>query len=495
MTDYGVNTNGFTRKTFAEIRADIESNVRAKPAFGQKISLTEYDPLGQVVGVMTDQFDQLWTLFEALFNGLWAHSAEGFALDAVCQLLGIFRLQPTKTVVVAQLEGDPNETIPAGRLAMTDDTNDVYELQSDVPLGPDGKGSGTFLAQEAGRKQCLAGRLSLIVTPHVFWDSVVNLIDGIPGNNVELDDELRARRFRSLQASGSSTCQAIQSALQQEVENVTDALVIENDTDSTDADGRPMKSVEAMVFGGEHDDIAEKLWEHKPAGIKMFGNTTAIVYDSRGYAHSVDYSRPVETGIWMHVKIVVGPEFTQGAKQKMLITIDTDTDGDYELTINEFTFSYAAFGKTQIEIAAALVADIESGKALADRWSPTTCTDNLDGSFSVECDYKGVPLLFTIDADKMSIETETPLFGDQQQIIENIVTFAETYQLINVDVRRFLYFEPVGDVDNVWGAEIYLGVDPAPVGTANITIPQTGNTSEKALVPSTRITVEIVTSL
>lgn len=499
LAGFGITPAGFRRPTFSQVIEDLKSRIRAKPGFGQKAALTEDFPEGQIAGVMADVLDQQWGVHEGCFNSLWESSSEGNRLDAVCQLIGVFRLKATYTITVAILQGDAGETIPAGIVAQTDDTGDYYEMTAPVLLSGTGSGTGIFVAVETGARSCLAGRLNIIITGDPHLSSVVNLVDGVPGRLVEEDADLRARRHRTLQAAGASTTHALEAALLQEVANVTDAYVVENDTDYPDADGRPMKSVEAMVYGGVHDDIADKIWEHKAGGIGYFGNTECIKYDSRSRAQTFYYSRPVETDPWFHVKIVVGPEFNQGTQHTLSITINTDTDGDYEVTVNEFTFTHAAVGETKAQIAAALVVLIEAGISGALKWTPLTVPIVVDGVDSnvmhLECEYPGVPLVITVDEDKMTLDEEVACTGDQQTVITNMVTFGFSTQLINTPIRRYLYFEPVGDVDNIWGAEIYLDVTPVPIVTDNIDIPLTGDTSGKAIVLSTRITVEIVGSL
>lgn len=69
--------------------------------------------------------------------------------------------------------------------------------------------------------------------------------------------------------------------------------------------GRFPKSFEAVVQGGSNEDIANKIWETKPAGIDTFGNTSFIITDSMGFQHAINFSRPQEIFIWVEVDLTL----------------------------------------------------------------------------------------------------------------------------------------------------------------------------------------------
>jgi uncharacterized phage protein gp47/JayE len=133
--------------------------------------------------------------------------------------------------------------------------------------------------------------ITSIDTPVNGVTSVTNLTSLVVGRDVETDDELRIRRARRAQQAGKATPEAIARALEN-LQGVSDAFVVENRTLSTDVDGRPPKSYEAIVVGGEVTNIAETIWENGPAGIETYGNISQIVVDSNGDPHTISFSRP-----------------------------------------------------------------------------------------------------------------------------------------------------------------------------------------------------------
>lgn len=137
-----------------------------------------------------------------------------------------------------------------------------------------------------------AGSVTQIDTTLSGLDSVTNLASLIAGRSVETDDELRIRRALSASRVGKATPEAIARAIEA-LQGVTEAFVIGNRTLVTDGDGRPGKSYEVVVVGGELQNIADTIWDVGPAGIETYGSINVSVEDSNGDFHTINFSRPV----------------------------------------------------------------------------------------------------------------------------------------------------------------------------------------------------------
>lgn len=120
------------------------------------------------------------------------------------------------------------------------------------------------------------------------------------GRTVETDEELRARLQTSRQIAGVATVPAITAALGA-LTGVYSASIIENRTTVPDSDGRPAKSYECIVEGGNPNQIANTIWETKPAGVETFGSITTTITDSTGNTQVINWSRP--TAIYLHVRV------------------------------------------------------------------------------------------------------------------------------------------------------------------------------------------------
>lgn len=161
--------------------------------------------------------------------------------------------------------------------------------------------AGDFTATTTGANALPANTLTEIVTPEPGVDAVTNPSAGSTGRAEETDAELRIRRDQTLLA-GLSTEEAIRTQLLNRVENIQQASVGSNRTLTGDGDGRPPKSLEAVVEGGTDEDIGQVIWESAPGGIEIFGSTLVVVVDSEGNNQNVYFSRP--TAVYIHVNIV-----------------------------------------------------------------------------------------------------------------------------------------------------------------------------------------------
>lgn len=201
---------------------------------------------------------------------------------------------------------------------LSDDLSVAFSIDVDPQL-PDGSERlalsllhtpQIYECTEDGPVLALTGKVDTIDTPITGWTSVTNLKDGTLGRIAETDTELRIRRLLALRTGGKSTLEAILGALLTEVTGVTRAKVYENRTDSTDADGRPPHSFEAVVSGGTDADVAKKIWDNKPAGIQMFGSTTSVVKDTNGNDQTVNFNRPTAISIYVRVEVTTYAEET-----------------------------------------------------------------------------------------------------------------------------------------------------------------------------------------
>ncbi len=162
--------------------------------------------------------------------------------------------------------------------------------------------AGNFVAKEKGARFVPANTLNEIQTAVAGWESITNPVDGVSGRNVETDAELRLRRRQSVSFPAIATVDSILAKLL-EVEDVQAAVVYENDTDATDANGVPAHHVWVIAQGGEDSDIAQIIYETKAGGVGTFGDTT-VQYDSQsGQTYNIDFERPTETQLYVDMTI------------------------------------------------------------------------------------------------------------------------------------------------------------------------------------------------
>lgn len=301
---YGLTPEGFNAKTLAEIKAALEDDFRA--TFGAQINLLPRSNMGQFIGIMSEPLAELWELLELLYSELSADGATGANLDNVAALTGTVRAAPTQTRVLATLVGTGLTTIPAGSIAQVSTTGTRFSLVETVQIPESGTLVGAeFVAVEYGPKVCPAATLTVIGTPVAGWDSVTNPADAFfLGSDLETDAALRLRRELELRAKGNAALEPVrQRVLDSDPGAIAQAVVFQNDTDSTDGDGLPPHSIEVLVQGGDSNKIAQAILDSKAAGIQTYGTTSGSAVDSEGVTQTVYFSRPTVLNVYVTIDV------------------------------------------------------------------------------------------------------------------------------------------------------------------------------------------------
>lgn len=156
-----------------------------------------------------------------------------------------------------------------------------------------------FYAVETGALNPAIGTVNKIVTQIAGWTSALNESAAYPGRAIETDTELRLRYLSTVMAQGVAMVESIRANLMQNVSGVTAAIVFENTNDTTDSEGRPPHSIEAVVQGGDNNNIAAMIWKKKAAGIDTHGSISVAVTDTQGIQHTIKFNRPTEVPIYL----------------------------------------------------------------------------------------------------------------------------------------------------------------------------------------------------
>ena len=302
----GLTSSGFEAKTLAEILADIETAQRA--TIDPTLDTSAESVVGNLNASVATKLRELWELLAILYAARSPRNASLEALDGLCAITGTTRKSATKGTVELTLTIRHGSTVPAGSVVNVagDATNRWKTLEAKTNnAGAVGSYAALTVAAEAesaGHVLAYAHTITEITTPVSGWAYVDNTLDADPGRDVETDAALRLRREREVQGAGAGTVGAITAALSA-VASVRQVVVFENATDTTDADGLPPHSLEAMVLGGSESEIRAALWATKPAGIRTHGSTTGTTLDAGGVARSVSFTRPSEVAVYLTLAV------------------------------------------------------------------------------------------------------------------------------------------------------------------------------------------------
>ena len=323
---YGITTTGFNSKTLSEIISETEASF--KTSFGDAINLQETSPLGQIKGVLDERISLLWELSQAVYNSQYPNTAEGISLDNIASINNISRLSAKKSTVTATITGTPFTVVSSGFIAYVSGNEYAqFETTQDYTIESGGTVDVEMYAVNTGPVVASSGTLTEIQSPTGGVDSITNALDAELGRDIETDSDFKIRRLTFLQRSGTATIEGIRNNLISNVEDVANALVVENNTLTTDSNGRPPKSIEVYVLGGANADIASAIFNSKPAGISTYGGITETVFDSQLQTHSISFSRSTEIDIYLIVNITKNTDISQGD----VYPIDGDTQIENEI--------------------------------------------------------------------------------------------------------------------------------------------------------------------
>ena len=328
MPNFGLTGKGLRRKRYIDVLESMES--RARELFGENINLSERSPLGLFLRLIAWSIGIVWQVVEDVYNSAFVDTAEGHSLDKVALYIGITRRPATRATGTVKFTGDDNTVIDEGFLLETED-GVQFETTEEVEIEA-GEATAEIRAVEPGTDGNVpASTITEIVNPIEGLDSATNPEETTGGRNKETDAELRERYLDSVAKGGASTIDSIRASLL-DIDDVRAALVIENHTMETDGDGRPPKSFESYVLGGDAQEVANTILQTKAAGIQAYGTESEIVEDDAGQEHTIGFTYADEVNIEVNITKTTNEEYPEDGDERMVTEIikyigGSDEDG------------------------------------------------------------------------------------------------------------------------------------------------------------------------
>lgn len=298
MPTWGITETGFYLPRYAEIRAQIVADWRSR--FGEDRRTDDKSSDGHLISLLASSESVLWEQAALAYASAFVDTASGASLDLALEPLIGPRLGAEPTRVDVFVSGTPGYTIPSNfAIALNDADGPRFTIAASVDIGGGGNVTTQFDADETGPIVVPAGATWAIVTPDGDIFGVANAAAGVTGRDQETDQEYRERwreatRFGRLQS------------LLRALDGVTEAALFENDTDTPDPVWNKTHWAEALVLGGDPDEIAQVLWDNKCHGIEYVGNTSGTATDSDGAARVIYFSIPTPVDVWIEIDVTPG---------------------------------------------------------------------------------------------------------------------------------------------------------------------------------------------
>lgn len=274
--------------------------------YGADVYLGADSQDGQYLAIVAQDLFDACSFGGSVYNSFSPVSGQGVGLSRNVKINGIERGAATNSTVDLVITGT-NGTQLNNAIAV-----DILQQQWSIPTGTIIPSSGTITvtatAVVQGAIQALANTVTGIFTPTQGWQTVNNPAAATAGTAGETDAELRARQITSVALPSLTVLEGTLGAVEN-VSGVTQAVIYENDTGSTDSNGLPAHSFSVVASGGDDTAVAQAIQIKKTPGTQTYGTTSVTVFDSKGMPLVINYYRPTQATINVQVTITTNSNY------------------------------------------------------------------------------------------------------------------------------------------------------------------------------------------
>src|SRR5690625_5146812 len=273
---FGLTKQGLRMPRAADFLEHMISHYEAET--GETVIRSRDSPLYMSFVAASEIYGKQAESVAAVHDSKDPETATGFALDVLCQMVGVKRHLAKPSTVELELSGDPGVVVPAKR-QVQDVNRKRWTTVEEVTIGEGGTVRVMAVANEVGPIHAEAGTLTIMHTPVAGWLAVTNPAAATPGRDRETDEQLRTRRQLSLMLRRGSSRSGIRGRLLA-LDFIRSAQVFDNPTPVprtvAGVEAEP-NSVVAYVFphreltDDERKEIAGTLVKSVAAGVTTSG--------------------------------------------------------------------------------------------------------------------------------------------------------------------------------------------------------------------------------
>ncbi len=307
-----IDANGIQIKSYSDIVTDIINGTSVVPGliaiYGSDINVDSNTPDGQWINIFALAELDIEQLIVSAYNSFDPTQAVGVALDALCQLNSSSLLRKggiyTEVAVTVNTTGAVSLSgqDSSSPYTISDANGNQFQLISSTTTS-NGDNTLDFRAVQIGFLQILPNTLTVAVSVIAGVNTVNNPSSPYQvGSNQETDSQLRIRRAASTAIPSQGFNQSLYGGLNQ-IDGLTQAIVNENTTGSTNGDGVPGHSIWTIVNGGSDEDVADVIYTYRNAGCGMYGSTTVAVTQSDGTMFDIEFSRAIDQDLFLHITV------------------------------------------------------------------------------------------------------------------------------------------------------------------------------------------------
>jgi len=324
-----ITSTGLTIESLNTILQNLEDGL--KLIYGNDINVNSNSPDGQLINLIAQTKIDLLELIQQIYNSFDPDKAIGRVLDERVAINNIQRKAGTYTFQEVEittdralnldgLDDEANDPDGVGYTVADDEGNEFVLLDSQI-IASAGTYAFTFRAKNLGKVETLPNTITnpvdiILGITNINNPSVATSI----GEDEETDVELRLRREKSIALASLGYLDGLLGALLN-ISDVSDAVVFENITDTTDSDGIPAHSIWAIIEGGANTDIAEVLYTKKSYGSGMKGTVLVEITGENGLVFPARFDRPSPKDLYIRfdLKPTTGSSFDLDAIKDYIV--------------------------------------------------------------------------------------------------------------------------------------------------------------------------------
>jgi uncharacterized phage protein gp47/JayE len=297
MPQFGLTNTGFSAPTETDLLALIEADQRAE--ISQTLDLSPTSELGKINRIVARLLAAPWAALKAVHDGNDPNIVRDAQATSLAKITGTSRRGAASSQVDVAVTLERDTTLEAGQhFAHVNGRPDLRWAPMET-FTATAAGSYTlrFEAEIPGPTDTPINSIAVIATPVVGWSGITASGEVTLGRALDDDEDLLVRREQGLAVSGSGGTDQIRADVLA-LDAAVSCQVFENWTDATDSQGLPAKSFEvvANAMNATDDQIAQAIWNSKPAGIEPVGTSSGTALDALGNPQVMPFSRttPVE---------------------------------------------------------------------------------------------------------------------------------------------------------------------------------------------------------
>lgn len=268
--------------------------------YGQDINLSADTPDGQWVGIMSQGVADINEIIAGVYAMSDPTTATGQWLDVQAKYVGISRNRATYSYLNDVRFTVANGTIIPIDYVLTDEngtewktTNQATAIGNQITMQLQSVELGAF---HLGEDKQLTPKTVVLGVQSVFTTS-----SSILGQTEESDESLLLRFLRSYSINNFDDREGLEAALLS-LNGVLDAKVYENYTGTIDANGVEGHTINAVLIGGDDDEIANAIIKKKALGCGLQGSTQVTLF-YEGMDRLISFDRALRVDISATVTI------------------------------------------------------------------------------------------------------------------------------------------------------------------------------------------------